>query len=110
MSNVEYHRSICKYIDLTLQGRCDFTQVDVEVKQYPQKKQTKIFIRFFKELESAKNLFRVLYKSKDIPMFDYHGDKVGYRKMKAYLVKEEAILEELASQRFDEDLGNKQGY
>jgi len=110
MSNVEYYKSITKYIELTLEGRLDFNEIQVEIKQYPQKKQTKIFIRFFKDLNAAKMLFRVLYKSKDIPMFDIYGEKIYYRKMKAYLVKEEAILEELASQRFDEDLGNKQGY
>jgi hypothetical protein len=82
-----------KYIDNNLQGCIDISGIEVEIKQFPAKRQWKVFIRFYTDLAAAKRLFRTLYRSKDIPIFDFYGKVKFYRKVKAYVVKEEALLE-----------------
>lgn len=39
-----------------------------------------------------------------MPFYDIYGQIKATRKMRAYLVKEEFVLEKLAQQKFDEDL------
>jgi hypothetical protein len=49
----------------------------------------------------AKNLFARLYKQQDLPIYDVSHQVRFQRKMRAYLVKDEATLEQLANQKFD---------
>mgnify|MGYP006893298900 CR=1 FL=1 len=63
----------------------------------------KIFLKIH-NAEKAKKLFSTLYHSLDLPFFDEYGNIIGHRKMRAYLVKDEGVLQNLAQQKFDEEL------
>jgi len=46
----------------------------------------------------------------DLPFFDDQARIIGYRKMKAYLVKDEGTLQILAQQKFDEEIAKDPNY
>lgn len=83
-------------------------QTWIEVKQYPQKQQVKIFIKLHDgSKERAKFMFQRFYKASEIPIYDGNGVVKYHRKMRAYLVKDEGTMEQLAKAKFFDDLKKK---
>lgn len=68
----------------------------IEIKQYPLKSQLKVFIRFYKSKDVARTIFKSLHKEKEFSFYDNYNQFKFNRQMRAYLVKEEGILEKLA--------------
>lgn len=84
-------------------------QTWIEVKQYPSKQQIKVFIKLHDgSKERAKAMFQRFYKASECPIYDEHGVVKYYRKMRAYLVKDEGTMEKLAKEKFVDDLKKKQ--
>jgi hypothetical protein len=85
------------------------TQTSIEVKQFSNKQQIKIFIKLYDgDKERAKLLFQKLYKASEIPIYDENGEVKFNRKMRAYLIKDEGTMEQLAQAKFFDDLKKKQ--
>lgn len=86
----------------------DNTPPSIEVKQFSNKQQVKIFIKLFDgDKERAKWVFSKLYKTSEIPIFDASGQIKYNRKMRAYLIKDEGTFEKLAQAKFFDDLKKK---
>lgn len=81
----------------------------IEVKQFSKKQQVKVFISLNDwPKQQAKTLFTKLYKANEMPIYDHDGAMKFKRKMRAYLIKDEATMEKLANDKFQEDLKKKQ--
>jgi hypothetical protein len=93
------------FMQNNLRSEQDFEKdIHYEIKQYPQKKQIKVFIKIMHNKNLAKVLFENMYKLHSIPIYSTPDYILFQRKMRAYLVKDEATLERLATEKFDEDL------
>ena len=61
-------------------------------------------MKIMENRDLAKVLFENMYKLHSIPIYSTPDYILFHRKMRAYLVKDEATLERLAKEKFDEDL------